>query len=158
MYSIVSVYCPPIFSMADTLFCNGECGTDFESGDDDADAEHGCAQGDADAFCKLKFCDEGAVAVKDQFDVTKEESDVPGFACDMCNHRRERRQKRCEKNLHPAISIHEGNFFGIVDVYFTNDTAGSHPGTYGDVVSNVVCKPSKPSRTYNYRLEQLRII
>ena len=40
------------FSTAGMLYCYGTCGDDW------LDKEYGCQKADADAFCKLKFCEE----------------------------------------------------------------------------------------------------
>ena len=81
------------------------------------DTEVGCQQADADAFCKLKFCDEDAFST--DYEVSMATYGTPGFACDGRG-----------KNY--------GDWFGMKDVYFTKDTRKTH--MQGKVVSNVTCK------------------
>ena len=94
------------------LYCSGSCGDDW------LDNQKGCQQADADAYCKLKFCDENAFTTN--FEVT-EATNKPGFACD-------------------GIGKSYGNWYGMKGVYFDDDVKSTHGA--GKVVSNVVCKTS----------------
>ena len=108
------------------LYCHGACGDDWQDG------EEGCQEADANAFCKLTLCDENAFATSHEVTLAIRE---PGFACDGRG------------------DVFEGSWFGINDIYFSNDTRGDHGQGY--VVSNVVCDTLGK---YNYFLEQLRNI
>ena len=130
--SSVKKTCPSVFSTAQELYCEGSCGEDW------LDSESGCQESDANAFCKLKLCDENAIATS--FKVTKATDNTTGFACDFSRKRR--------KNIKEFEAVYEGTWFGITDVSFTNNigvTQGS--GRKGDVVSSVTCQPSG---IYNY--------
>ena len=91
------------------LYCHGACGDDW------VDGEEGCQEADANAFCKLTLCDGNAFATSHEVTYATYE---PGFACDK-------------------KGTNYGDWFGIPDVYFSDDTRGTHG--YGKVVSNVIC-------------------
>ena len=92
------------------LYCSGTCGDDW------LDDENDCQKADADAYCKLKLCDENAFA--GSFEVTTA-TNQPGFAC-------------------TGSGMNYGNWFGMTDVYFGDDIESTHGG--GKVVSNVLCQ------------------
>ena len=108
----LAIQCPSKFSTAKQLYCNGACGDDW------LDTSINCQKTDADAYCKLKFCDKEAYAIS--FNISKALYE-PGFAC---NHR--------GKNF--------GKYFGIYNVWFEDDVGSTH-GLRVDtqVVSNVKC-------------------
>ena len=116
--------CPEEFATAVMLYCHGACGDDW------ADVEEGCQEADANAFCKLNLCDGNAFATSYEVTLATRE---PGFSCDGRG------------------DVFEGEWFGINDVYYTNDTRGAHGQGY--VISNAVCVGK-----YNYVLEQHRNI
>ena len=120
-----NMQCLPVFATAQLLYCHGYCGEDW------LDDVSGCQQADADAFCKLKLCDEHANAT--DYEVTTSTYDTPGFACDF--------SRREHKNMEEFELVYEGTLFGITDIYFTNSSGHTH-GTKGDVVSNVICQTS----------------
>ena len=94
------------------------CGDDWKSDnwDDESEEEAGCQQYDADVYCKLKSCDENAVAISYQVTFTIPE---PGFSCDGRG-----------RNL--------GDWLGISDVYFADNSRKINGGS-GQVVSHVIC-------------------
>ena len=94
------------------LYCSGSCGDDW------LDNQKGCQQADADAYCKLKLCDENVFATS--FEVTTA-TNKSGFACD-------------------GYGTNYGDWLGMTDVYFHDDIILTH-GT-GQVVSNVMCQKS----------------
>ena len=104
------------------LFCAGSCGKHLDN-------ERNCQKSDADAYCKLRFCDEGAFAIS--FEVT-DGTNKPGFACS-------------------GIGKNYGNWFRMTNVYFDDDIAKTHCGGRctgnANVVSNVICQTSGK---YNY--------
>ena len=93
------------------LYCDGPCGDSYGT-----DNEMGCQKSDADAYCKLKFCDAAAYATSYEIGVA---SNRPGFACTGPE----------ENNL--------GDWFGMRNVYFDDDIRWSHGP--GSVVENVIC-------------------
>ena len=92
------------------LYCNGACGDDW------LDAQDDCQKTDADAYCKLKLCNENAVATS--FDVTIATNN-PGFACD-------------------EYGTNYGDWFGMTGVHFEDNIRANHGR--GSVVSNVKCQ------------------
>ena len=75
----------------------------------------GCQSADADAFCKLKLCDEDAYAI--DYD-TKHATYEPGFGCD-----------RHSKSY--------GDWFGMDNIKFSQNVKSAHAP--GDSVQNVKC-------------------
>ena len=103
------------------LYCNGEAGDDW------LDNQHGCQQADADAFCKLKLCDEDAFA--STFEVTPATNN-PGFVGGF-------------------VGLKNGDWFGMTGVRFEEDIKRDHGS--GDVVSDVTCQTRGKSNYYVYR-------
>ena len=91
------------------LYCNKGCGSA-------SDALPGCQKTDADAYCKLKLCDDHAISTGFNVATT---TNHPGFAC-------------------TGVGINYGNWMGIKKVYFDDDILSSHGD--GEVVSNVTCR------------------
>ena len=83
----------------------------------------GCQIDDADAFCRLKTCNENATAKS--FDVV-EATHQPGFACRGIGTRFARKGNGTEYGYH-----------GILDFNYDDNIKNSH-GT-GKVVTNVIC-------------------
>ena len=92
------------------LYCNGGCGNIW------LDNLKGCQNADANAYCKLKSCDEDAISTG--YKVTEASHD-PGFAC-------------------TGHGTNFGNWFGIKNVWFKDDIRSTHHN--GLVVSNVTCQ------------------
>ena len=76
----------------------------------------GCQQSDADVYCKLKMCDETAIAIS--YDLGIASSD-PGFACN-------------------GYGTDMGEWFGISSVTFESNIVGSHG--LGRVIKNATCE------------------
>ena len=93
------------------MYCHRACGVD-----DWVDTELGCQQSEANAFCKLKLCDENSYAIS--YKVTFA-TQVPGFSCD-------------------TKGTNFGDWLGFTDVYFTNNVRRTNG--HGKVVSNVICE------------------
>ena len=106
--------CPHPFDQAEALYCNKDCGTNW------LDDEYGCQIDDADAFCRLKYCNENVTA--ESFDVLPA-SHQPGFAC---------------RGIGMNYGRNTNPYQGIKDVHFTKDVKLAHGG--GDVVTNIVCR------------------
>ena len=100
------------------LYCYGSCGDNW------LDNQKGCQQADADAYCKLKFCDENVFATR--FEVTAS-TNKSGFACD-------------------GHGTNYGDWLGMTDVYFHDDIKAAHGD--GQVVSNVVCQKAGKFNSY----------
>ena len=112
------------------MYCSGACGDDW------IDSEANCQEADADAFCKLRYCNEHAVATSHE--ITFATYGTPGFACMYGKHK---------ENV--KFEKFEGTWFGIENVYFTNDTRKTHGN--GKVVANVQCDIGFPGKfTYLY--------
>ena len=79
----------------------------------------GCQKTDADAFCKLKLCDQDAFST--YYEETRA-TEVPGFACD----------RRGEDY---------GDWLGIESVHFDENTKQANG--FALVVSNVTCETGK---------------
>ena len=111
--------CPNQFTHAEALYCNKDCGTNW------FDNEYGCQVDDADAFCRLKHCNESVRAKS--FEVLPA-TNQSGFAC-----------RGVGMNFGRANNPYQG----IKDVHYTKDIKTAHGK--GDVVTNVICtnRPSK---------------
>ena len=121
------------------MYCEGSCGDDWTDGIDD------CQQADANAFCMLTVCNVNATA--SSFEITLTDNDAPitrGFAC---NRDKIRHGQIISADVEEYETRYEGEWFGIKNVYFTNDMEKTH-GSGGSVVSSVVCQTSGK---YNYR-------
>jgi hypothetical protein len=100
------------FSTAIQLYCYGTCGDDW------LDNITECQKPDADAYCKLKYCNENSYALT--FELSKS-LDGPGFACD-------------------TYGENFGNFFGMTDIHFEEDVGSTHGHKLDNqVVSNIEC-------------------
>ena len=105
--------CPVKFSEATQLYCHEKCGAVW------LDHFFGCQKSDADAFCKLKFCDKNAESLS--FDTTRAWGQ-PGFSCDM-------------------KGFNFGEWFGIENVsYSKNLLLDFGHANENAVVSNVKCR------------------
>ena len=109
------------------LFCNGACGDDW--GDD----ETNCQQADADAYCKLKNCDENGFAESFVIDQISRNDDpmTPGFGC-----------MYGKEKVDVDFDKYEGTWFQdegftIQDVHFTTGTWETHGS--GQVIRNATC-------------------
>ena len=105
--------CPREFSSAVMLYCHGTCGNKW------LDNEEGCQKSDADAYCKLKLCREGAFANSFNISTSDALPNQPGFAC-------------------RGSGTNYGNWVGMTDVNFRSEL--SNHGLGGKVVTNVTCK------------------
>ena len=95
------------------MYCDRDCGANWQ------DNEYGCQEADADAFCRLKFCNNSVYARN--FSVTTV-SNVNGFSCKGIGIRFKENIRSLQK---------------MGDIYFSNamiDTLGE-----GYVVANVTC-------------------
>ena len=101
------------FSEAEALYCDKDCGLGW------LDNEYGCQSYDADAFCKLKYCDTNFHALS--FEITNA-SNHPGFAC-----------RGVGNNFGRSFKPYQG----IMNVYYVEDMKAAHGG--GNVVSNITC-------------------
>ena len=99
------------------MYCDKDCGAEW------IDNRHGCQIDDADAFCRLKHCNENATAKS--FDVV-EATHQPGFACRGIGTRFSRKGNGTEYGYH-----------GIFDFYCDDDIKNSHGS--GKVITNVIC-------------------
>ena len=72
--TVIDRDCPIEFMRATQLYCQGVCGSSW------IDHTKNCQSTDADAFCKLKLCDEDAYAIN--FKVSNAINE-PGFTCDQ---------------------------------------------------------------------------
>lgn len=102
------VQCPAQWAGATQIYCNGNCGTWL-------DEVAGCQQSDADAYCKLKTCDENAVAISFQHGIASTQG---GFACD-------------------DRGTNYGDWFGMTDVHYDDNIQNTHGS--GPVLNNIVC-------------------
>ena len=84
------------------------------------DNEYGCQVDDADAFCRLKHCNEKVIAKS--FDVLPA-TNQPGFAC---------------RGIGIKFGRDQSPFQGIKNVHFTMDIKAAHGE--GDVVTNIICQ------------------
>ena len=121
--------CPFKFTKAEALYCNKDCGANW------MDNEYGCQASDADAFCRLKYCDQNVYAKS--FAVTHA-SNQNGFACNGVDMKFSWNWKRYER-------------IGRNDVYFTNDMKESHGK--GKIVTDITCtnKTGKSSLDMKYK-------
>ena len=110
--------CPYQFSTAEVLYCDQDCGTNW------LDNEYGCQSDDADAYCRLRNCNEHAYA--ESFETTPA-SNSPGFACRGVGTRFARRNG--------TIVL---PYYGISDFNLVEDVKSSHGE--GNIVTNVVCR------------------
>ena len=88
--------CPNYFAKAEVLYCDKDCGANW------LDNEYGCQIDDADAFCRLKHCNESASAKS--FDVVPA-THQPGFACRGIGSKFGRRANRTEYGYHGIIDF-----------------------------------------------------
>ena len=123
--------CPPDFATAEVLFCNGACGDDW--GNSHGDAEKGCQQADADAYCKLKLCDVYQFSTFYVVDRLSGNDDpmTPGFGC-----------MYGKEKVDVDFDKYEGTWFQdegftIQDVHFTTGTWETHGS--GQVIRNATC-------------------
>ena len=116
--------CPTKFSTAEQLYCYGTCGYWLDN-------TAGCQKRDADAYCKLKLCNENAHAFSYE---TSEALHSPGFSCN-------------------GYGTNFGNFWGMRDVHF-EDNIGS---THGQFVSNAVVSTVKCEQPGNLNINLLLV-
>ena len=104
---------------AEALYCDNDCGLDW------LDNEYGCQASDADAFCRLKYCDTNFYA--GSFEITPA-INQSGFAC-----------RGVGKNFGRSFDPYQG----IMDVHYVQNMKAAHGE--GNVVSNITCvkKPCK---------------
>ena len=107
------IACPLKFQRAKSLYCDEDCGVNW------LDNEYGCQGADADAFCRLKYCNSRLYARN--FSVTSA-SNLSGFSCKGIGI-------RFEKKIIPLPK------FG--DIYYSNSIIKSHGE--GFMVANVTC-------------------
>ena len=100
------------------MYCDKDCGADW------IDNKHGCQIDDADAFCRLKHCNENATAKS--FDVVQA-THQPGFACRGIGTRFGRKANGTEYGYH-----------GIIVFNYDDDIKNSHGE--GKVITNVICE------------------
>ena len=91
------------------LYCQGVCGSSW------IDHTPNCQSTDADAFCKLKLCDEDAYAISHKVGIAKFN---PGFTCD-----------KQAKNF--------GDWLGMNNVRFSENVKNEY--FTGSAVLNVTC-------------------
>ena len=111
--------CPLKFlKRADSLYCDKDCGLNW------LDNEYGCQGADADAFCRLKFCNNSLFAKN--FSVTPV-SNLSGFSCKGNGIRFEefRRFQRVSSSQ------------DMGDIYFSNAMINTHGEGY--MVANITC-------------------
>ena len=120
--------CPNQFSKAKALYCNKDCGANW------LDNEYGCQIDDADAYCRLIYCNANAIAKK--FDVLPA-TNQPGFSCRGIGMRFHRKRNGADYGYH-----------GILDFNYVDDIKAFHGE--GNVITNVVCenKTGKFSKTF----------
>ena len=106
---IIDRDCPIEFMNAAQLYCQGDCGSSW------LDHTRNCQSTDADAFCKLKLCDEDAYAISHKVGNAKYN---PGFTCDIK-----------AKNF--------GDWLGMNNVRFSENVKNEH--FTGSAVLNVTC-------------------
>ena len=107
--TVIDRDCPTEFMRATQLYCQGVCGSSW------LDHTKNCQSTDADAFCKLKLCDEDAYAINHK---VANAISKPGFTCD-----------------HQAKNF--GDWLGINNVRFSETVKNKH--FTGFVVSNITC-------------------
>ena len=96
---------------AEALYCDEDCGSGW------LDNEYGCQSEDADAFCKLKYCNEFAYAAS--YNITTA-SNQSGFSCHGIGD-----------ILYPPVLINN------IRVHYVQNMKEAHGG--GNVVSNITC-------------------
>ena len=130
--------CPCDFWKATQLFCHNYCGDDWNNEEDTSQkGVYGCQEEDANAFCKLKLCDENAFplpgTIKGVYNETNLDKRVYathdwGFACDLIK-------------VGDGVTNYEGPFFGIKDVKVDADVLENHG--IGSIVTATCVKPGK---------------
>ena len=100
------------------LYCDKDCGADW------LDHRHGCQIDDADAFCRLKNCNENATAKS--FDVVQA-THQPGFACRGIGSQFGRKRNGTEYG-----------YYGLLVFNYDDDIKNSHGE--GNVITNVICE------------------
>ena len=110
--------CPELVKKAKGLYCDKDCGFWLDNGWD-------CDQKDADAFCRLKNCDDTSTALS--YEITPAKT-IPGFAC---------------RGIGEDLGVQTW-VTGMVHVHFVDDIRAHHGN--GNIVSNIVC--SKPPGSY----------
>ena len=116
-HCIIFSDCPGQFSKAEALYCDKDCGANW------LDNQYGCQISDADAYCRLKHCNENATAKK--FDILPAKGQ-PGFACQGIGMRFERRKNGTTYSYH-----------GLLDFYYVDNIKNTHGE--GNVITNVMC-------------------
>ena len=106
--------CPSQFSSAKQLYCHEKCETTWRKN------TIGCNQADADAFCKLKLCDQHAKSTA--YDITMPWKQ-PGFSCS-------------------GKGSSYGKWFGMENVHYSKSIVSEFEGKENAVVSNVQCELS----------------
>ena len=124
--------CPFDFWKATQLFCHNRCGDDWNNEDDPSQkGVYGCQEEDANAFCKLKLCDETAFPLPGTIkgvDKRVYATNDWGFACDMIK-------------VGDGVTNHVGPFVGIKDVKVDTNVLEHHGR--GSVVTATCVKPGK---------------
>ena len=118
------------------MYCDQDCGTNW------LDNEYGCQSDDADAYCRLRNCNEHAYA--ESFE-TIPASNSPGFACRGVGKRFAARNNGT--NIFP--------YHGISDFNLVKDVKTSHGD--GNVVTNVKCR-NRSSKFPSYLLISYNLI
>ena len=126
--------CPLKFlKRADSLYCDKDCGLNW------LDNEYGCQGADADAFCRLKFCNNSVFA--EDFSVTPV-SNLSGFSCKGNGIRFEefRRFQRVSSRF---------QIQNMGDIYFSNAMINTHGEGY--VVANITCASMTRKSIYFFK-------
>ena len=113
MLIVYILVCPLKFQRADSLYCDKDCGVNW------LDNKYGCQGTDADAFCRLKLCNNSAFAR--DFSVAPV-SNLTGFSCKGVGIRFEQRVRSLQN---------------MGDIYFSNSMIKTHGEGY--VVANITC-------------------
>ena len=95
------------------LYCDKECGTYW------IDNQDGCQQADADAFCRIRECNDMWYAEKFDIGTVKP---LPGFSC-------------------AGVGKNYGNWGGLSGVHFTENMEKTHGS--GNVVTRVICNKTR---------------
>ena len=100
------------------MYCDKDCGANW------IDNRYGCQIDDADAFCRLRHCNENATAKS--FDIVQA-THQPGFACRGIGSEFRRKRNGTEYGYH-----------GIIVFNYDDDIKNSHGE--GKVITNVICE------------------
>lgn len=110
------------------MYCRGSCGDDWDLTPETKDAEKGCQNEDADAFCVLKLCNKAAFPKAGTIKFTKATNET-GFACDSVTEN--------------GITNYPGPFFGIKDVKVDINVLENHGAAWQGVVRAECVIPGK---------------